>query len=430
MEEVLTGIEPVLIGNYLRVQRKENGFSLESLSAKCGISKQYLADIENAKKGVPLKTINIVFMKLGIQYTYNNINEESIVSACKKCMLDAIQFTNAYKDEVKTILNNCEAWNSNLYSKVHILALLYVVTYDDYTLENGFDVNYVECNINLFEKRWYVLYYLSLAIENYKKSNYADSKKYIDFAYNRVNHSDRLLNTLVTYYKAKIESKLSNYYVALSLLEESAKCANEIFAYELSFKASMKYNSISSDYIDSRLSLEKNLELINAATLYFPKYEKKLRVRRCNMFKKFGLYEECITYCNELLAKNYKDDVIYYSLIFSYYKLGDYQSIMKIIESEHPVLSEGYKKDVVSFILGAINNIDANEICPIFLKSINTTYSKRSYLQGIKLISDYYVKQGNYEIVARISEAMMNDEDRINENGFDSIKGKLSKIIL
>ena len=69
-------LTPELLGKYVKAKRTQSGLRLEDAALICGVAKETLSKIENARDGVRFDSVLQVCKMLGVELQVNRWNED------------------------------------------------------------------------------------------------------------------------------------------------------------------------------------------------------------------------------------------------------------------------------------------------------------------------------------------------------------------
>lgn len=108
------------IGRRLRRQREKLNMSREGFAEKAGISPQFLAEIENGKKGMSVATLYKICKNFNISADYllfGHLSPEALSDASKETIPLLSEPYRSYTEDIIEIVNNIILESQSNYSK-------------------------------------------------------------------------------------------------------------------------------------------------------------------------------------------------------------------------------------------------------------------------------------------------------------------------
>ena len=361
-------IHSLLLGAFIRYERKKQNLSLNFLANEVGITKSYLGDIEHGKK-VPAKyTLQKIMSTLDIEFNDSILYRQKII---QKLIESFEAYAYANREEIINIYNTLiqeKSFYSCAFITLYIIQLLHTL-YIENDLEKSFSIiDMINQYQYLLDKQELSIYYILIGLYYYKKNDFDVSKSY--YLLSLENHFNNNIIIGMTYYLLSLDEQYLN-----NLIDSYMYCEKSI------------------DYFKNTYNTIRLLELdIFKANCYSrnKKYDKAI-----------FLYEYVLKYAH-IHHLSRIEKMAYDNLAWTYLKVKDYHEVIKYTECSIKSDNDYWFKEVYTYIpyaLYKLNKIDEclNEINKnlIILENNYHKYFLKALQEKIKNNDNLYVKYLN-----------------------------------
>lgn len=349
------------LGAFIRYERESENMTLGFMADVIGITKSYLSDIEHGKKKPSEYAFNKIMSTLGIDFNDSLSLRLEMIDKLEKMYL---LYTELNKEEMKEIIddlnNNYEKYyNSYAFLTCEIMRLVYALT-----VENNMDLSkLIMTKVDMFDhllsKEEASIYYDMKGLYAYKVNDLNAAQEYFEKAYEQT--SSICTKGMVCYHLALLYQGKNNQIDSLLYCERAIEHFSKNYnIFRLLYLELYKGTCYSRERIyDKAINIYENVVENSIKN----NYSRITNVTYHNMawtYMKAKKYTEVIQYTNlsfELDAYPSFDELYVY-LPYSYFKLGEYQESLKLIDINKDKLKKSIHLNFLDAIEAKIKNDD------------------------------------------------------------------------